>query len=146
MENNNISRRDFITKGAKTIALGAFALTSLDVLKLIAASKDSDYVSSSVQKIINLADYPSLSSTGGYEMITEKVIVIRKSKSKFLSLNISCTHKKCDVEYDGSSFECPCHGSTFDNSGKVTGGPASKNLKSYKTVYDSGSNTLTIDM
>ncbi len=146
MENNKLNRRDFIVKGAKTVVMGALALSSLDVVKLVSAAQNTEFEQSNVQKVINLADYPELATSGGYAMITEKVIVIRKSKSKFIAINISCTHKKCDVEYDGSSFECPCHGSTFDNSGKVTGGPASKNLKSYRTTFDVNSNTLTIDM
>lgn len=146
MENNNFNRRDFILKGAKTIAVGALALSSFDIVKLMAASKDTEYEESTVEKVINISDYPSLSSAGGYAMITKTVIVIRKSSSKFLALSTVCTHKKCDVEYDGSSFECPCHGSTFDAGGKVTAGPASKNLKSYKVSFDSSDNTLTINM
>ena len=146
MENNNFNRRDFLIKGAKTIAIGAIALSSFDIVKLVAASKDTDFEESTVEKVINISDYPSLSSAGGYAMITKTVIVIRKSSSKFLALSTVCTHKKCDVEYDGSSFECPCHGSTYDAGGKVTGGPASKNLKSYKVSFDSSDNTLTINM
>jgi Rieske Fe-S protein len=146
MENNKFNRRDFLIKGAKTIAIGAFALNSFDILKLIASSKDSEYETGSASKVINLSDYPSLSSNGGYTMITDSVIVIRKSSSKFIALSTICTHKKCDVDYDGSSFECPCHGSTYDGSGKVTGGPAPKNLKSYKVTFDSSDNTLTINM
>lgn len=146
MKNNDFSRRDFLLNGAKTIALGALALSSFDILKLVAATKDSEFEEGTVEKVINLSDYPSLSGTGGYAMITNTVIVIRKSSSKFIALSTICTHKKCDVDYDGSSFECPCHGSTFDGSGKVTGGPATKNLKSYKVTLDSSDNTLTINM
>ena len=146
MENINFNRRDFLIKGAKTIAVGALALSSFDVLKLVAATKDSEYESSTVQKIINISDYPSLSSVGGYAMITKTVIVIRKSSSKFIALSTICTHKKCDVDYDGNGFECPCHGSTYDKNGKVTNGPATKNLKSYKVTFDSDENTLTINI
>lgn len=146
MENKKIGRRDFLVKGAKSLAIGTLALSSFDVLKLVAASKDLTEEEGVVQKVINLSDYPSLASVGGYAMITNTVIVIRKSSSKFIALNTTCTHKKCDVEYDGNGFECPCHGSTFDKNGKVTEGPATKNLKSYKTTYDSGNNTLTINI
>ncbi|MCI0471969.1 MAG: Rieske (2Fe-2S) protein [Ignavibacteria bacterium] len=74
------------------------------------------------------------------------MLVIRTSSSKFIAINTVCTHKKCDVDFDGNSFECPCHGSTFTKTGKVTSGPATKNLKSYKTVYNADNNTLTIKM
>jgi len=146
MENNKFNRRDFLIKGAKTIAIGALALSSFDIVKLVAASKDTPFDYSTIQKVINISDYPSLASTGGYAMITKTVIVIRKSSSKFIALSTICTHKKCDVEYDGTGFECPCHGSTYDKTGKVTNGPATKSLKSYKAVYDSDENTLTINI
>lgn len=146
MENNKFDRRDFLIKSAKSLAIGALALSSFDVLKLVAASKDLTDEQSVVQKVIKLSDYPSLANVGGYAMITNTVIVIRKSSSKFIALNTICTHKKCDVEYDGNGFECPCHGSTFDKNGKVTEGPATKNLKSYKVTFDSGENTLTINI
>jgi cytochrome b6-f complex iron-sulfur subunit len=146
MENNKFNRRDFLIKGAKTIAVGALALSSFDILKLIAASKDTTYEESTSKRVINISDFPSLANVGGYAMITEKVIIIHKSSSKFIALNISCTHKNCDVEYNGDGFDCPCHGSTFDKNGKVIEGPATKNLKSYKVTYDSSDETLTINL
>ena len=75
-----------------------------------------------------------------------KAFVMRTGSSKFLALSTLCTHKKCDVDFTGDGFECPCHGSTYDKSGKVTNGPAKKNLKSYKTTFNSEENTLTINM
>lgn len=146
MKNNSINRRDFLKNSAKAAAAGVLLFSSGDILKLVASSKEPGDYKSTEEKIINLSDYPSLSKTGGYAMITDKVIVIRKSASKFIAINIACTHKKCDVGYDGSGFECLCHGSTFDSSGKVTQGPAVKNLKTYKTVYNSEDNTLKINM
>lgn len=146
MQKNEFNRRDFLKKSAKSIAIGAFALSSFDVLKLIASTDDNGIAEGKADKIINLGDYPALAKTGGYAMITEKVIVIRKSSTKFIAINIVCTHKKCDVDYNGDGFECPCHGSTFNGNGKVIEGPATKNLKSYKVTYDSSDNTLTINM
>lgn len=146
MKNKTTSRRDFLKTTAKAAVIGAAALSSLDVLKLAASVKDADYFESTAAKVIKLSDYPSLQSTGGYAMISSKVIVIRVSNSKFVALNIVCTHKKCDVEYDGSGFECPCHGSTYNKYGKVTEGPAKKNLKSYKTTYNAEEQTVTINM
>lgn len=146
MSKNNINRRDFLKKSIKTAAAGALAFSSLDVMELIAATENTYESNGTVEKIINLSDYPALSKAGGYAMITDTVLVIRKSASKFIAINITCTHKKCDVDYNGSSFECLCHGSTYDGNGKVTQGPATKNLKTYKTTYNSEENTLKINM
>jgi len=147
MNENKINRRDFLVKGVKAAALGAVTLSAFDIVKLAAAVKDSESVTGSGgDKVINLSDYPELGSAGGYAEVAKNVLVIRTSSSKFIALNTVCTHKKCDVDFDGNSFECPCHGSTFTKTGKVTNGPATKNLKSYRTVYDADNNTLTIKM
>ena len=143
MEKENFNRRDFLKNSFKTLAVGTLALSALDIKKLIAESDSMK--PSGISKVINLSDYPDLASTGGYAYIG-KAIVIRTGESKFITLSIKCTHKKCDVEYDGSRFECPCHGSTYDGNGKVTGGPAKKNLTSYKTTFNADENTLTINM
>lgn len=143
MEKDNFNRRDFIKSSIKTITVGGLALSALDLKKLFAEADSKN--PGEITKVINLSDYPELGNAGGYATIGN-VIVIRKSDSKFLALSLKCTHKKCDVEYDGSSFECPCHGSTYDGNGKVTNGPATKNLRSYKTSFNSEENTLTINM
>ena len=143
MEQENLNRRDFISKSFKTVAGGTIALSLFDIEKLLASEPESG---SGIQKTINLSDYPALQNVGGSAMISNKVIVIRTGSSKFIALNITCTHKKCDTEFDGSGFTCPCHGSTYDKSGKVLNGPAKKNLKSYKTVYNETDNTLTVNM
>jgi Rieske Fe-S protein len=145
MEEKNINRRDFIKSSFVTIALGTVAFSALDITSLLAKASEK-FNTETPEKVINLSDYPELQSVGGYAMVSKLVIVIRVSQSKFVALNITCTHKKCDVEYDGSGFECPCHGSQFNKYGKVTEGPAKNNLKSYKTEYNFDDDTLTIKM
>jgi len=143
MTDKNFSRRDFLKTSIKTLAIGTVALSTLNISGLIARASEQ-FEESTEEKVIKLSDYPALQSVGGYANITDKIIVIRTSQLKFIALNITCTHKKCDVEFDGNGFECPCHGSLFSKSGKVTQGPATKNLKSYKTVYNSEEDILTL--
>ncbi|HRJ98653.1 MAG TPA: Rieske (2Fe-2S) protein [Ignavibacteria bacterium] len=143
MSKENLNRRDFLKSSVKSVAVGGLILSTLDIKKLIASSSE---VNSEQAKVINLSDYPALGSTGGHEMINSNTIVIRTGSNKFTALNTVCTHKKCDVEFSGDGFECPCHGSTFSKTGKVTNGPAKKNLKSYKTTFNEAENTLTINM
>lgn len=143
MENKNSSRRDFLISSVKTITAGTIALSALDLRKLAAETENSAYSTS--PKTINLSDYPELQNVGGNTMIG-KVFISKTGENKFIAINTVCTHKKCDVDFTGEGFECPCHGSTYSLSGKVTNGPATKNLKSYKTVYNEADNTLTINM
>ena len=46
----------------------------------------------------------------------------------FVAFDATCTHQGCPITYTGPGFRCPCHGSTFDQNGQVTGGPASTPL------------------
>ena len=139
MGKENFNRRDFLKTSLKTLAVGSIALSAIDVKKLFA---EAEINTAEISKVINLSDYPDLANVGGSTIIG-KTFISRTGESKFLALSMVCTHKKCDVDYTGSGFECPCHGSTFTSTGKVTNGPATKNLKSFKTTYNAEENTLT---
>ncbi|MET9341788.1 Rieske (2Fe-2S) protein [Nonomuraea sp. NPDC003804] len=54
--------------------------------------------------------------------------LLRPTPDTFLAFNATCTHQGCPVSYVGPGFRCPCHGSTFDENGQVTGGPARASL------------------
>lgn len=45
-------------------------------------------------------------------------------------INAVCTHLGCVVPWNASEnkFMCPCHGSQYDNTGKVVRGPAPLSL------------------
>ena len=45
-----------------------------------------------------------------------------------------CTHMGCPLKWNEAekTWDCPCHGSRFDNDGKVINGPAGKNLPQIK--------------
>ena len=44
-----------------------------------------------------------------------------------------CTHRNCKLDAEADkTFYCPCHGSTFDHDGKVTEGPAWRNLPGFE--------------
>ena len=64
--------------------------------------------------------------------------VIRKGE-KLTALSSYCTHEKCKLKAERDhSFYCRCHGSTFDPGGKVTEGPATRNLPALPTTNDKG--------
>ena len=82
-----------------------------------------------VGKTINAGPVGDFAADGVYRQFrTEGFFVIRRA-GKLFALSAICTHRKCklDVAADGS-FECPCHGSTFDAAGHVTTGPARLDL------------------
>lgn len=56
----------------------------------------------------------------------------KPGKEKWLVLIAICTHLGCvpisETGTNHGKFFCPCHGSRYDTSGRVTKGPAPKNL------------------
>lgn len=52
----------------------------------------------------------------------------RVEKPEWLVVVAVCTHMGCVPNKEGPGFTCHCHGSQYDDSGRVTRGPAPKNL------------------
>jgi thiosulfate dehydrogenase [quinone] large subunit len=50
--------------------------------------------------------------------------LLHPSASTFIAVSAICTHQGCPVQWVGNGFQCPCHGATYDATGKPTGGPA----------------------
>lgn len=65
---------------------------------------------------------------------------IVKINGQFTAISDVCTHMGCEVSWVGADnkFECPCHGSQYDISGKNIAGPAPKPLPRFKTEIVNG--------
>lgn len=58
--------------------------------------------------------------------------LVRRGANLF-ALSSICTHRHCQLESEPDrTFYCPCHGSTFDADGKVTEGPARRDLPKFE--------------
>lgn len=57
-----------------------------------------------------------------------------------------CVHLGCRVPFCGSSkwFECPCHGSKYNEAGEYQLGPAPRGMDRFKITVDGGGN-VTVD-
>ena len=134
----NISRRDFLKRSAMGAAIGAVALSSLNLGKLLAASTQGSFFKTGDDMIVKLSDTKNaaLATVGGSIMLDDDNILIRSSQSQFLAVNLICRHKGCTVELQGDKFVCPCHGSEFSLHGDVLKGPASEPLISLPVTAD----------
>jgi cytochrome b6-f complex iron-sulfur subunit len=65
------------------------------------------------------------------EVFEDDRIVVVRDRQGFAAVSVKCTHLGCTVRTSEGGFECPCHGSQFDNDGFVTGGPAPAPLDWY---------------
>jgi len=59
-----------------------------------------------------------------------KVAAYRDEKGELHEMTAVCPHLGCIVQWNGSekTWDCPCHGSRFDKTGKVQNGPANVDL------------------
>ena len=98
---------------------------------------------------LTFAQYPKLQTVGGSASVNvsgysdpvcggSTIIVIQKSAGQYVALSNLCTHSCCPVSVkNGSELYCPCHGATFDFTGKVTRGPANQPLANLSVCADS---------
>jgi Rieske Fe-S protein len=65
--------------------------------------------------------------------------VVINTNGKYAVYSLVCPHLGCVVGVTGDSLLCPCHGSTFSNTGAVTHGPATQPLPPYHSSIQNGS-------
>jgi glycine/D-amino acid oxidase-like deaminating enzyme/nitrite reductase/ring-hydroxylating ferredoxin subunit len=80
------------------------------------------------------ADSPADLGPGEGRLLTidgKKLAVSRDRAGVLHALSPVCTHLGCDVRWNAAegSWDCPCHGSRFDQEGRVLNGPASTELE-----------------
>ena len=72
------------------------------------------------------------------------IIVICTAAGQYSALSSSCTHACCLVTVRNGQLHCPCHGATFDFTGKSTSFVTSQPLPSLKTCSDANGVYVTI--
>lgn len=70
----------------------------------------------------------------GVTFIADKGIFVVRKGNLFRVVSAVCTHMGCRPRWisESTRWECPCHGSVYDESGKVIGGPAPRPLPWYE--------------
>ena len=158
MEDNSVSRRDFLNHSAKTLIGASVAaqctlnLTGCGKASSSAGGGGSTTITPTDGKVtLSFADYPDLESANGAYQITvtgtrtNKVINVHNVSGTVTAVNSVCTHEGCTVaKWNGSSLNCPCHGSTYNATGAVTGGPAPSALTSFTTSVTATGVEITV--
>jgi Rieske Fe-S protein len=126
--------RDEVTAGLnrrKFLVLAAAAVANPNAVD---ARNASDAHSEEVVDAGPISGYTSDGVYGGFRDVG--FFVVRKG-AKVMALSSFCTHRRCKLTAERDlSFYCKCHGSTFDPSGKVTEGPANRDLPALPTSTD----------
>lgn len=87
---------------------------------------------------------PENFASGSQVVFPEAKICVRRAGNKIAAISTVCTHLGCTVNPVETGFDCPCHGSTYDEKGEVTGGPAPKALAWYR-VTQAPNGELVVD-
>jgi cytochrome b6-f complex iron-sulfur subunit len=126
MQQPEMDRRTFLT----ALGLGGVGFSAL-----IAAVGNLLYLKPAVDygpPTVIRAGKPDEYKEGIKEVMEDQRVVIVRDKKGFAAISITCTHLGCTVRTSDAGFECPCHGSQYDNDGFVTGGPAPRPLDWYQ--------------
>jgi cytochrome b6-f complex iron-sulfur subunit len=133
-----VSRRDFLGLASA----GAVILSSLTVLAgmLRITKPDVHYEESQKFKIGKPESFP----VGTIKKLEDKRVHIFSDENGLHAITSVCTHLGCLVALSDKGFQCPCHGSKYDRDGRVTAGPAPRNLP-WLEISESEDGTLVVD-
>jgi len=121
--NGNMSRRDFLGLSAFWSCIAAWLFTGIGLLKFPMPALLPDVASTF--KIGKVADIP----IGGHKVFEKEKVLVKRDENGIQAVSLICTHLGCVVSVHGKEgFDCPCHGSKFDEKGNVFAGPAPKGL------------------
>ena len=120
-----MKRRDFINKMAVGTATGVGAVSLAAVITEILPPETESF---SLIKIGHIDDFP----INEFSFIPENKIFLFRGRRQIRVLSAVCTHLGCTITNTDQGFDCPCHGSHFDKTGKACSGPASRSLDQLK--------------
>jgi Rieske Fe-S protein len=95
------------------------------------------------ERIVDVGPANNFAKDGVYAAFESQGFFIVRKGSQFLALSAFCTHRRCKLAAKSDrSFYCRCHGSTFDPNGKVTEGPAKRDLPQFSVAVNEKGNLL----
>jgi Rieske Fe-S protein len=101
--------------------------------------------SRNTEQVVDTGPLSNYASDGLYDGFRDLGFFVIRKAGKLTVLSSYCTHEKCKLKAEHDhSFYCRCHGSTFDPGGKVTQGPATRNLPALATISEKGHLMVTV--
>jgi cytochrome b6-f complex iron-sulfur subunit len=72
--------------------------------------------------------HPDRFPPGSVTFLPDRRLFLFNGADGFYAISSICTHLGCNVRRSDAGFACPCHGSRFDENGRVVHGPAPRPL------------------
>ncbi len=137
-DKKDMSRRGFLGLAS----LGAVILSGLTALGgiLRVTKPNVHYEALKRFKIGKPENFP----VGLVKALEDKNVFIFSENDGLHAISRVCTHLGCLVSFTGTGFDCPCHGSKYDQHGKVIAGPAPRNLP-WLEISQKIDGTLVVD-
>ncbi len=128
-----VSRRYFLeiigTGAIGVVTTGSVVLTVQFLSPNVLREPSMKFTAGSTQ------DFPPGSVTLNKE---QKVFIVRAKEGYFYAISAVCTHLGCIANWKSEEgiIACPCHGSKFDQEGRVLGGPAPRALPRFSVMLN----------
>jgi cytochrome b6-f complex iron-sulfur subunit len=141
----SLSRRHFLVRGG--CALAAACTSSLGACASIPVQ---EIVPHNGRLELPLSAHPELRRKNGALRVrvpgaSSPLDVLVTGEREYSVVSPVCTHLGCTVDVQGAYLVCPCHGSTYERSGRVVRGPAVRALQRFHAQL-SPDDVLTIEL
>ena len=120
----DLERRTFFTMGCVGLGAATLGFAGATLRYLV---PNVLYEPSRRFTIGSPSDFPPESVT----FLPDRRLYIFNGADGLFCISSICTHLGCNVRHVAKGFECPCHGSRYDENGRVISGPAPKALAWY---------------
>ena len=124
-DKKDIGRGDFLGKLAMSSVAGAGALAMIGGLQLPVPRVKKGIGQVKVGKV---SDFP----VNAYTFLADRKVFIFRDRKGIKAMSAICTHLGCVLTKSENGFQCPCHGSLYDDKGRVISGPAPRNLSWFR--------------
>ncbi len=123
------SRRDFLKNLAVWAAASAGILASLSLLRQF-------FPRLALQKrrlrVGHKNDFP----LNTFTYLADRQLFVYRDHEGIRAISAVCTHLGCIIERSDQGFQCPCHGSCYNEDGRVLSGAATSDLPWYSLQKD----------
>lgn len=137
-----MKRREFIINSCSA------CLSVSAIAGLISSCKSTQYVSGKLNTdglIVDTEDFKIKekrnTSYRSYIVVRNEALkfpicIYRFSDTDYSALWMQCAHQGAEVQVSGTYLQCPAHGSEYDNRGRVTNGPAMRDLRTFPVTVN----------
>ena len=123
------TRRDFIKRFSIWAAASAGILASLSLLRQFVPRLTRHQKRFKIGRKNN---FP----INTFTYLADHQLFVYRDHQGIRAVSAVCTHLGCIIESSDDGFQCPCHGSCYNEEGKVLSGAATKDLPWYSLHKD----------